>query len=117
MSRVKRGTIASKRRKNLLKYAKGFKWSRNTHYRAAKEALLHAWSKAYHDRKKKKGEFKQLWQIKIGAAAKQNGISYSRFINALKKANVELDRKILADIAENNPEVFTKIVDRVKLGK
>lgn len=117
MARVKRGTIASKRRKNLLKYTKGFKWSRNTHYRAAKEALLHAWSKAYYDRKKKKGDFRTLWQIKVGAAAKQNGISYSRFIDALKKANVELDRKVLADIAENNPEIFTKIVDRVKLGK
>src|SRR3989344_1711465 len=111
MARVKRGTIASKRRKNLLKYAKGFKWSRNTHYRAAKEALLHAWSKAYHDRKKKKGDFRTFWQIKVGAAAKQNGISYSRFIDALKKANVELDRKVLADIAENNPEIFTKIVE------
>ncbi|MEK7565336.1 MAG: 50S ribosomal protein L20 [Patescibacteria group bacterium] len=117
MARVKRGTIASKRRKNLLKYAKGFKWSRNTHYRAAKEALLHAWSKAYHDRKKKKGNFRTLWQIKVGAAAKQNGISYSRFIDALKKANVELDRKVLADIAENNPEVFAKIVNQVKTSK
>lgn len=114
MPRVKRGKIASKRRKNLLKYAKGFKWARNTHYRAAKEALLHAWSKAYYDRKKKKGNFKQLWQIKIGAAAKQNGISYSKFIYALKKANVELDRKILADLAENHPEIFTKVVEKVK---
>ncbi|MEK9174354.1 MAG: 50S ribosomal protein L20 [Patescibacteria group bacterium] len=114
MARVKRGKIASKRRKNLLKYAKGFKWARNTHYRAAKEALLHAWSKSYYDRKKKKGDFRTLWQVKIGAAAKENGISYSKFINALKKANVELDRKILADIAENNPEIFTKIVERVR---
>ncbi len=115
MARVKRGTIASKRRKNLLKHAKGFKWARNTHYRAAKEALLHAWSKAYHDRKKKKGDFKQLWQIKIGAAARQNGISYSQFIHALKKANVELDRKILADLAESHPEVFAQIVQKVKI--
>ena len=114
MSRVKRGTIAHKRMKNLLKYAKGFKWSRNTHYRAAKEALLHAWSKSYYDRKKKKGEFRTLWQIKIGAASRLNGLSYSRFINGLKKANIELDRKILSDLAENNPEVFTKIVEKVK---
>ena len=116
MSRVKRGTIAHKRRKKILKYAKGFKWSRNTHYRAAKEALLHAWSKSYYDRKKKKGEFRTLWQIKIGAASRLNGLSYSRFINGLKKANIELDRKILSDLAENNPEVFSKIVDRARLG-
>ncbi len=114
MPRVKRGKIANKRRKNLLKHAKGFKWARNTHYRAAKEALLHAWSKSYYDRKKKKGEFRTFWQIKIGAAAQEQGISYSKFIHALKKANVELDRKILADVAENHPEVFNKIVEKVK---
>lgn len=114
MSRVKRGKIANKRRKNLLKHAKGFKWARNTHYRAAKEALLHAWSKSYYDRKKKKGEFRTLWQIKIGAAAKEQGISYSQFIHALKNAHIELDRKILADVAENHPEIFNKIVKKVK---
>ena len=114
MARVKRGKIANKRRKNLLKHAKGFKWSRNTHYRAAKEALLHAWSKSYYDRKKKKGDFRTLWQIKIGAACKEQGISYSKFIGALKKANIELDRKILSDLAENNPEVFAKILEKVK---
>ncbi len=114
MARVKRGKIANKRRKNLLKHAKGFKWARNTHYRAAKEALLHAWSKSYYDRKKKKGEFRTFWQIKIGAAAKEQGISYSKFIHALKNAHIELDRKILADVAENHPEVFNKIVEKVK---
>ncbi len=114
MPRVKRGKIANKRRKNLLKHAKGFKWARNTHYRAAKEALLHAWSKSYYDRKKKKGEFRTFWQIKIGAAAKEQGISYSKFIHALKNAHIELDRKILADVAENHPEVFNKIVEKVK---
>ena len=114
MPRVKRGKIANKRRNNLLKHAKGFKWARNTHYRAAKEALLHAWSKSYYDRKKKKGEFRTFWQIKIGAAAKEQGISYSKFIHALKNAHIELDRKILADVAENHPEVFNKIVEKVK---
>ena len=114
MPRVKRGKIANKRRKNLLKHTKGFKWARNTHYRAAKEALLHAWTKSYYDRKKKKGDFRTLWQIKVGAASRNEGISYSKFIHALKKAHVELDRKILADIAENHPEVFTKIVETVK---
>jgi len=114
MSRVKRGKIANKRRKKLLKYAKGFKWSRNTHYRAAKEALLHAWSKSYYDRKKKKGDFRTLWQIKIGAACQEQGLSYSKFTGALKKANIELDRKILADIAQNNPDVFVKIIEKIK---
>jgi len=114
MPRVKRGTIANKRRKNLLKHTKGFKWARNTHYRAAKEALLHAWTKSYHDRKKKKGDFRTLWQVKVGAASRAQGISYSQFINALKKSKIELDRKILADLAQNNPEVFTKIVEKVK---
>ncbi|MEK7209578.1 MAG: 50S ribosomal protein L20 [Patescibacteria group bacterium] len=114
MPRVKRGTIASKRRKNLLKHTKGFKWARNTHYRAAKEALLHAWTKSYYDRKKKKGEFRTLWQIKIGAAAKEKGLSYSKFIHGLKKANIELDRKILSDLAQNNPEIFSKILEKVR---
>ena len=114
MPRVKRGTIANKRRKNLLKHAKGFKWARNTHYRAAKEALLHAWTRSYRDRKKNKGNFRRSWQVKIGAAAKENGLSYSRFMDKMKKASVELDRKILADIAENNPEVFAKVVEKVE---
>ncbi len=114
MPRVKRGTTASKRRKNLLKHAKGFKWRRKSHYRAAKEALMHAWAHAYHDRKKKKGNFRRLWQIKINAAARQHGIPYSRFINGLKKANIELDRKILAALAENEPKVFEEIVTEAK---
>jgi large subunit ribosomal protein L20 len=114
MSRVKRGTIASKRRKSLLRHAKGFRWARKTHYRAAKEALLHAWAKAYYDRKKKKGDFRRLWQVKIGAGARQHGISYSRFMSGLKKLDVTLDRKVLASLAEHEPEVFKKIVESVK---
>ena len=114
MPRVKRGKIASKRRKNLLKHTKGFKWRRKTHYRAAKEALLHAWTKSYYDRKKKKGNFRRLWQVQIGAASREHGLSYSRFINGLKNARIELDRKILSDLAQNNPEVFAKIVEAIK---
>jgi len=110
MPRVKRGTIANARRKRLLKHAKGFMWTRNTKYRQAKEALLHAWSFQFADRKKKKRDFRRLWQLKINAAARENGISYSKLINKLKKANIELDRKVLADIAEHNPEVFKKII-------
>ena len=110
MPRVKRGVQANRRRKRLLKHAKGFMWTRKSKYRQAKEALLHAWSFQFADRKKKKRDFRRLWQIKIGAAARDNGLSYSKLINQLKKANIELDRKILSDLAVNNPEVFKKIV-------
>ena len=112
MSRVKRGTIANKRRKRLLKHTKGFLWSRKTKFRAAKEATLHAWSFQFSDRKKKKRDFRRLWQVKIGAAAKENGISYSKLIDKLHKQNIELDRKILADLAENNPEIFKKVISQ-----
>jgi len=115
MPRVKRGVQASKRRKNLLKHAKGFMWGRKSKYRAAKEALLHAWSFQFKDRRKKKGYARRLWQIKIGAGAVQNGMSYSKFINGLKRAHIELDRKILSDLAANHPEVFAKIVDAARL--
>lgn len=114
MPRVKRGVIANKRRKNLLKHAKGFMWGRKSKYRLAKNALFHAWSYAYRDRKKKKGEFRRLWQVKINAGTRDNELSYSRFINGLKKSKVELDRKVLADLAANNPEVFSKIVKEIK---
>jgi large subunit ribosomal protein L20 len=111
MARVKRGKTARKRRKKLLKYAKGFMWTRKSKYRQAKEALLHAWSFQFADRRKKKGQFRRLWQIQIGAAVKQHGLSYSKFISGLKKARVELDRKILSDLAQNEPEIFKKLVE------
>jgi large subunit ribosomal protein L20 len=114
MVRVKRGKIARKRRKHLLKYAKGFRWGRKAKYRAAKEALLHAWTYAYRDRRRKKREFRKLWQTQINAACRQFGISYSKFIYGLKKNKIELDRKILATLAQNHPEIFEKIVERVK---
>lgn len=117
MTRVKRGTIAHQRRKKLLKAAKGFKWGRKTKYRAAKEALYHAWSHAFVGRKLKKRNFRRLWQIKINAAVRMhsdNGLNYNKFINGLKKAKIELDRKMLAEIAENHPEVFKKILEIVK---
>ena len=110
MPRVKRGVQANKRRKRLLKHAKGFMWTRKSKYRQAKEGLLHAWSFQFADRKKKKREFRKLWSVKINAAARDNGLTYSTLINRLKKANIDLDRKILSDLAANNPEVFKKIV-------
>lgn len=110
MSRVKRGTMANARRKRLLKHTKGFMWRRKTHYRAAKEALLHAWSFQFADRKKKKRDYRRLWQVKINAGARENGISYSKLIDRLNKAQIQLDRKILSDLAENHPEIFKKII-------
>jgi len=114
MARVKRGVLKRKRKKKLIRQAKGYKWGRKSKYRAAKDALKHAWTYAYRDRRAKKREFRQLWQIQINAACRQEGMSYSRFINALKKNKIELDRKILADLAKDYPEVFKKIVEKVK---
>ncbi len=114
MPRVKRGTIAHKHREKTLKYTKGFKWGRSTKERAAKEALLHAWVHAFRGRKEKKRTFRQLWTVKINAAIRNEGMSYSRFIAALKKSGIKLDRKILADLAEHEPEVFKKVVATAK---
>lgn len=114
MVRVKRGKIAHKRRKHLLKYTKGYRWRRKSTFRAAKEALLHAWTYAYRDRKRKKREFRKLWQIQINAACKQKGLSYSKFINLIKQKKIELDRKILAGLAKNYPEIFGKILEKIK---
>ena len=114
MVRVKRGKTAHKRRKHLLKYAKGFKWGRKSKYKAAKEALMHAWSYAYRDRRTKKRDFRRLWQIQISAACRQAGISYSKFIHGLKQKNIELDRKILSELAKNHSKIFEKIVEKVK---
>lgn len=112
MTRVKRGTIAHKRRKHLLKYAKGFRWGRKSKYKAAKEALMHAWTYAYRDRKVKKREFRKLWQIKINTACRQLGISYNKFIHGLKEKKIGLDRKILADLAQNHAQIFEKIAEK-----
>ena len=112
MTRVKRGTIAHARRKRLLRHTKGFMWTRKSKYRQAKEALLHAWSFEFADRKKKKRDFRRLWQVKISAAAKENGTSYSKLIDKLHKANIELDRKILSEIADKHPEIFKEIISQ-----
>jgi len=114
MVRVKRGTTANKRRKNVLKYTKGFRWGRKSKYKLAKDAMKHAWKWSYRDRKNKKRVFRQLWQVHINAACKKHGISYSRFINALKTNKIEIDRKILSELAQERPEIFDKIVESVK---
>lgn len=114
MPRSKGGSRTTQRRKRLLKHTKGFLWTRKSKYRQAKEATLHAWSFMFADRKKKKREFRKLWTIKINAAARAHGITYSKLINQLKKANIEIDRKILADLAEHQPDIFTNIVNASK---
>lgn len=114
MVRVKKGKSAHKRQKNLLKYAKGYKWGRKSKYKSAKLALMRAWSFAFRDRKTKKRNFRQLWQTQINAACRAEGISYSRFIEGLKKNKIELDRKILSQLAQKQPEVFKKIVEKAK---
>lgn len=114
MTRVKRGTISAKRRRNVLKQVKGYRFGRSTKERLAKDAISHAGANAFNDRRKKKRNFRKLFQIKINAASRENGIPYSKFIDQLKKANIILDRKILANLAENKPGVFTKILESVK---
>jgi large subunit ribosomal protein L20 len=114
MVRVKRGKTAHKRRKHLLKYAKGFRWGRKSKYKLAKDALRHAWRYAYRDRRTKKRERRQLWQVQINAACRQQGLSYSRFMAGLKKNKIELDRKILSNLAQNYPDIFKKVIERVK---
>lgn len=112
MPRVKRGTTAHKKRERLLKYTKGFRWGRKSKERAAKEALLHAWSHAFRGRKEKKRDFRKLWNVQINAAARAQDISYSRLMSELKKKNIKLDRKILADLAKNEPAVFKKVIEK-----
>ena len=114
MTRVKRGKIAHKKREKVLKQTKGFKWGRKSKERAAKEALLHAMSHAFRGRKEKKRDYRSLWQVRINAGARANGTTYSKLIAGLKKSNVAIDRKILADLAKNEPKVFEKITTLVK---
>ena len=114
MSRIKRAVQARKHRKHLMKHAKGFQNGRKSKFKLAKDALRHAWTYAFRDRKVKKRSFRNLWNLQINALARANGITYSRFINGLKKKSIELDRKVLSELAKENPEIFIKIVEEVK---
>lgn len=114
MPRVKRGTTHTKKRRNILKKTKGYMWGRKSKLRLAKVAALKAGAYAYRDRRNKKREMRRLWQIKINAGARILGTTYSKLINGLGKAEIKLDRKILADLAENNPETFKAVVEKVK---
>ena len=113
MARVKRGVIANKRRKNLLKLAKGFRWRRKSHYRAAKEAILKAGKYAYRDRRTKKRTMRSLWILRLNNALRLNGVKYSVFIDKMNKQNIKLDRKVLSQMAIDNPEIFELTVKQI----
>ena len=114
MSRVKRGVTARKKRRKILKLAKGFFGARSRLIRTATEAVNKALKYAYRDRRARKRDFRQLWIARINAAARSNNISYSRLISGMKKAEIELDRKILAELAVNDPQGFAQIVVMAK---
>jgi large subunit ribosomal protein L20 len=114
MTRVKRGNVARKRRNKVLKLAKGFRGSHSKLFRTANQQVMKALRNAYRDRRKKKRDFRSLWITRINAAARQQGLSYSKFAGLLKKANIEINRKMLSQIAILDPQAFTAIVDKAK---
>jgi large subunit ribosomal protein L20 len=114
MTRIKRGVAAHKRRKNLLKRAKGFDNRRSTNFALAREALLHADKYAYRDRRNKKRDFRALWLIRVNAALHENGTTWSRFAGKLKKEGIAINRKMLAELAVRHPTVFDKMVASLK---
>ncbi len=114
MARVKSGRTTRRRHKKVLKQAKGYWMSRSKQFKKAKEATLHAGQYAYVGRKDKKGDFRRLWIIRLNAAVREHGLTYSQFINLLKQKKIGLDRKVLSQIAVEHPKVFDKIVDQVK---
>jgi len=114
MTRVKKGVHALKRRRSVLKQTKGFRHGLSTKERQAKDALLHAGNYAFAHRKDKKSHNRKLWNIKINAGARELGTTYSKLIDNLKKKNVLIDRKILADLAEHHPKTFAKVLETIK---
>ena len=114
MTRVKRGVAAHKRRKNVLKRAKGFDNRRSTNFPSARQALLKADSYAYRDRKNRKRDMRAIWLIRTNAALRENGTTWSKFANVLKKQNVTINRKMLSELAVKHPEVFDKMVQAFK---
>ncbi|KUJ71790.1 50S ribosomal protein L20 [Thiomicrospira sp. WB1] len=114
MARVKRGVIARKRHKKVLKQAKGYYGARRKVFRVAKQAVIKAGQYAYRDRRQKKRQFRRLWIARINAAARANGMTYSRFISGLNKAGIEVDRKVLSDIAIHDAPAFSAMVEKAK---
>ena len=114
MSRVKRSTHARKKRRAVLARTRGYRGEAHSSYKRAKEALIKADTYAYRDRRNKKRDFRRLWIVRINAAARQEGMSYSQFMHGLKEAGIELDRKVLADIAVRDPETFRRFTERAR---
>ncbi len=114
MTRVKRGNVARKRRNKILKLAKGFRGSHSKLFRTANQQVMKALRSAYRDRRKRKRDFRRLWIARVNAAARQNGMSYSQLIGKMKKADVQINRKMLAQMAILDPQSFTKVVDTVR---
>ncbi len=114
MSRVKRSVTSRKKRRATLQRTRGYRGQAHSSYKRAKEALLKADSYAYRDRRNRKRDFRRLWIIRIGAAARQEGMSYSQFMHGLREAGIELDRKVLADIAVRDPETFRRFAEKAR---
>src|SRR5436853_6335939 len=114
MPRVKRSVHARKKRRKVLEQAKGYWGLKHSSYRHAKEQVEHSLAYAYRDRKARKREFRRLWIVRINAAARQNGLSYNEFVSGCKKAEITLDRKVLADLAVSDPEAFAAIAEKAK---
>jgi large subunit ribosomal protein L20 len=114
MTRVKRGVAASKRRKNIIKDAKGYRWKRKSLYAAAKQAVIKAGSYAYRDRRQKKRTMRSLWITRLNIAVRELGIKYSQLIKIMAEKKIDLDRKVLSQLAVENPEVFKKFMEEVK---
>jgi large subunit ribosomal protein L20 len=114
MARVKRSVHAKKKRREILEAAKGYTGSRRTRVRVAKEQLLHSGMYAYRDRRDRKAQFRRLWITRINAAVRPHGLSYSRFVSGLRAAGIEVDRKVLADLAVHDPGAFAQLVEQAK---
>ena len=114
MTRVKRGVAASKRRKNLLKDAKGYRWNRKNLYREAKQAVIKAGSYAYRDRRVKKRTFRALWIVRLNIAVRNFGLTYSQLIKKLNDKKIGIDRKVLSQLAVENPKIFAKVIEGLK---
>lgn len=114
MARVKRGVHKRKHRRKVLEAAAGYRGVRSRHFKAAKEQLLHSLTYSYRDRRDRKGQFRRLWIVRINAAARINGLSYNRFMDGLRKADVQVDRKILADLAVRDPSAFASLATVAK---
>jgi len=117
MSRVKGGNVSRKRRQKVLDRAKGFRGARSKLFRTAKNAVIKALTYSYRDRKRRKRDFRKLWIIRINAAVREHGLSYSKFVDGLKKANIVMDRRVLANLAAEDTAAFAEIVNAVKIAR